>query len=168
MKSMSLLLFAFILSASAFGQRTIQLRNLWIRPQVHVLFQGYSISFTIKDIDKALQLLAETGDATYGTSCGLDTAGDYVVELFPGLKMEYRNSLQILMQKAVGAFLISAGHAYIESPRHKIVRAVVSDIRPVSRGVDDAYIIFTDPNNDNTIFTGMMAADMYHKDLGID
>ena len=141
MKSVSLLLFALIISGTTQAQRTIQLRNLWTRPQVHVLFQGYSISFTIKDIDKALQLLAETGDTTYGTTCGLDTSGDYVVELFPGLKMEYRKPLQILMQKAVGAFLISAGHA---------------------------YIIFTDPNNDNMIFAGMMAADMYRKDLGID
>ena len=168
MKSVSLLLFAFIISGTTLAQRTIPLRNLWTRPQVHVLFQGYSISFTIKDIDKALQLLAETGDTTYGTTCGLDTSGDYVVELFPGLKMEYRKPLQILMQKAVGAFLISAGHAYIENPKHKIVRAVVSDIKPISPGVDDAYIIFTDANNDNMIFAGMMAADMYHKDLGID
>jgi hypothetical protein len=168
MKSISLLLFAFILSATAFAQRTIQLRNLWIRPQVHVLFQGYSISFTIKDIDKALQLLSETGDTTYGTSCGLDTAGDYVVELFSGLKMEYHKPLQIILQKAVGAFLISSGHAYIVNPRHKIVRAVVSDIKPLSPGVDDAYVIFTDPNNDNTIFTGIMPADIYNKDLGID
>ncbi len=168
MKSVSLLLFALIISGTTQAQRTIQLRNLWTRPQVHVLFQGYSISFTIKDIDKALQLLAETGDTTYGTTCGLDTSGDYVVELFPGLKMEYRKPLQILMQKAVGAFLISAGHAYIENPKHKIVRAVVSDIKPISPGADDAYIIFTDPNNDNMIFAGMMAADMYRKDLGID
>ena len=168
MKSISLLLFAFILSTTAFAQRTIQLRNLWIRPQVHVLFQGYSISFTIKDIDKALQLLAETGDTTYGTSCGLDTAGDYVVELFPGLKMEYQKPLQIILQKAVGAFLISSGHAYIESPRHKIVRSVVSDIKPLPAGADAAYVMFSDPNNENVIFTGIMPADIYNKDLGIE
>ena len=162
------MLLAFILSTSAPAQRTVQLRNLWTRPQVHVLFQGYTVCFTIKDIDRALQLLAETGDSTYGTSCGLDTAGTYVIELFPGLKTQRRYALQTIIQNAVGAFLVTSGHAYIENPKHKIVREVISDIQPIVPGEDDAYILFTDPRNKNILFSGRMAADMYGKDLGID
>ncbi len=168
MKGLLLLLFAFILPVSLIAQRTTQMRNIWTRPQVHVLFQGYTLSFTIHDINKALALLAETGDSTYGTSCGLDTSGDYIVELYPGLRMEYRKPLQAVLQKGVGAFLLLAGHAYIEDKRHKPVRSVISDIKPPSRGVDDAYILFTDPKNDNPLFAGQMAAEMYNKDLGLD
>ena len=168
MKGIVLLLFAFILSVTAFAQRTIQMRNIWTRPQVYVLFQGYTIAFTIKDIDKALQLLYDTGDTTFGTACGLDTSGTYTIEMFPGLKMEYRNRVQFILQKGVGAFLLTSGRAYIENPKHKPVRAVVCDLKPLPLGADAAYVIFTDPRNENVLFTGAMAADMYNKDLGLD
>ena len=168
MKRLPLLLFALILPVLVSAQRTIAMRNIWTRPQVHVLFQGYTLSFTIKDIDKALLLLAETGDSTFGTACGLDTTGDYVIELFPGLRMEYRKPLQAIMQKGVGAFLLEAGRSYIEDQKHRPVRSVISDVKPPSRGVNDAYILFTDPRNDNPLFCGSMSADMYHKDLGLD
>ncbi len=168
MKGVALLLFAFIISFSAPAQRTIQMRNIWIRPQVYVSFQGYTIAFTIKDIDKALQLLYDTGDTTFGTSCGLDTSGTYQVELFPGMKAEYRSRLQYILQRGVGAFLLCAGHAYIENPKHKPVRAIICDLKPIPMGMDATYILFTDPRNDNLLFAGQMAADMYNKDLGIE
>jgi len=168
MKSIVLLLFAFIISGSAFAQRTIQMRNLWIRPQVHVIFGDYTISFTIKDIDRALELLGETGDTSYGTTCGLDTSGNYFIELYPGNKMEYHKPLEPLIQKGVGVFLLSAGHAYIEDKKHKPVKSIIMDIQPLQRGVDDAYILFYDERNNNMLFSGRMAADMYNKDLGIN
>jgi hypothetical protein len=168
MKRIALLLFTFIVSASVFGQRTIQMRNIWTRPQVYVFFEGYTIAFTIKDIDKALQLLYETGDTTFGTSCGLDTAKTYTVDLFPGLKMEYRNRLQFILQRGVGAFLLTSGRAYIENAKHKPVRSVICDLKPLPQGAEHAYIIFTDPRTDNMLFAGAMAADVYNKDLGLD
>ncbi len=168
MKSLKFLLFAFMLPAPLFAQRTVQMHTLWIRPQVHVVFSGYTISFTIKDIDKALTLLSETGDTTYGTSCGLDTSKDYNIELYPGTKMEYLNKLEPILQKGIGAFLLSAGHAYIKDKKHKIVRAVIMDIQPVKPGIDDAYMLFFDPRNNNMLFSGKMATDMYNKDLGIN
>ena len=158
----------FLLSYPAFPQHTVQMRNIWTRPQVHVLFEGYTISFTIKDVDKALMLLAETGDTSFGHASGLDTAKDYFCELYSGTRMEYHNALQALLQKGVGAFLLSAGHAYIENRKHKPVRSVIMDTETFPKGVDNAYILFYDPRNNKRIFTGKMAANMYNKDLGID
>ncbi len=168
MKGVLLLLFSFVVSLSVSAQRTIAMRNIWTRPQVYVLFQGYTIAFTIKDIDKALQLLYETGDTTFGNTCGLDTSGTYKIDLFPGLKMEYRNRVQWILQKGVGAFLLTAGHAYIEDARHRPVRSVICDLKPPSMGGDAVYILFTDPRNEQLLFAGAMSADMYNKDLGID
>ena len=168
MKRICLFLTVFLLSYPAFSQLTIQMRNIWTRPQVHVLFEGYTISFTIKDIDQALLLLTETGDSSFGRTSGLDTAKDYFCELYSGTRMEVHTSLQALLQNGVGAFLLSAGHAYIENSRHKPVRAVIMDAEPFPGGVNNAYVRFSDPHNDKRVFTGKMAADMYNKDLGID
>jgi len=168
MKRILLLLFAFIISMQLFAQRTIQMHTLWTRPQVHILFNGYTISFTIKDINKALALLCETGDTTFGNTSGLDTAIDHATELYPGTHMEYQNRLEPLIQNGVGAFLISAGHAFIQNKKHKPVKAVIMDIQTLERGVDNAYILFYDPKNNTMLFSGKMAAEMYHKDLGLD
>ena len=168
MKSKVLLLFAFILYGHAYAQRTIDMRNLWTRPQVHVLFQGYVLSFTIKDIDKALDLLYDTGDTTLGRSCGLDTGGNYNIELYPGTGKEYRSRLERIMEEGVGAFLLTAGHADIKDHKRKTVKAVIANIQTLPQGVDNAYILFYDPRNNVMLFSGRMAADMYKKDLGID
>ena len=154
MKSIGLLLFAFILSSYTFAQRTIPMRNVWARPQVHVLFEGYTLSFTIKDINRALALLTETGDTSFGIVSGLDTAKDYFCELYSGTRMEYRSVLQNLIQNGVGAFLLTSGHAYIENPKHKPVRSVTADINVFPGGVDHAFIIFNDPRNNKRLFTG--------------
>jgi len=167
MKSISLLFLAFVVSYSSFAQRTINMSNLWSRPQVHVLFRGYKISFTIKDIDKALSLLAETGDSSFGTTCGLDTGKNFVIELFPGTKTEYRTRLQPLIQNGVGVFLLLAGHAYIESPRHKRLTEIIVNIQPNPES-DEAFILFNDPKTNTLLFSGKMAGEMYNKDLGID
>jgi hypothetical protein len=168
MKHISLFLAGFLFSCTLFAQRTIQMRNIWTRPQVHVLFEGYTISFTIKDINKALVLLAATGDSTYGTTSGLDTAKTYNYELYPGTHMQFKDPMQELLQKGVAAFLLTAGHAYIESPMHRQVSAVIADIQPFPGGVEQAYILFYDPANKKMLFTGMMASAMYNQDLGID
>jgi hypothetical protein len=168
MKSISLFLLAFILYSAAFAQRTIQMRSLWTPPQVHVLFQGYTVSFTIKDINRALDLLAETGDSTYELSRGMDAGKKYFAELHPGLRMEYHNSLQPLLQNGVGAFLLLAGHAYIENQKHKKVTEIIADIQPLVEGTDMVNILFYDPRTKRLLFSGDMAANMYNKDLGIE
>jgi hypothetical protein len=171
MKYVSLLLFAATFTLPSFAQRTIQMRNLWTRPQVHVLFQGYIVSFTIKDINRAMELLLETGDSTFGTTCGLDTAGNYIVELYPGLHQEYHNRTQALMQRGVGAFLLTAGHAYIENTalkKHKKIPAIIADIKPLLDGMDVTTVKFYDPATSTLLFDGIIPAAMYNRDLGID
>ncbi len=163
-----ILLFAatLIISCSLHAQRTIKLNNLWEKPQVHALFQGYTISFKIKDIDRALILLAETGDTSFGLSSGLYNTGKYHVELYPGFRTEYKNPLQPLLQRGVGPFLLLAGQARIVSPRHKKLKEIIADIQPVDDSL--AYINFYDPRNKKLLFSGSMPLDMYKKDLGID
>ena len=168
MKHLSLLFIAIIFSTVSFSQRTIQLRTIWTRPQVHVIFEGYMVSFTIKDIDKALALLYETGDHTYGRSCGLDTAGDYTVELYPGFRMEYQFPLQPLIQRGVGAFLLSTGHALVQNKKHKKLTTVTTDLEPLTEGDQQTVIKFYDPKTGKILFYGVMAADMYTKDIGLD
>lgn len=169
MKCVTLFLAACVLSFFAQAQHTVQLKNLWAKPQVHVLFDGYSISFTVKDIDRAIVLLNETGDTTYGIRSGLDPSVIYKIELYPDLRMEYRSSLQALLQKGVGAFLLTAGHAEIIKGKRKKVREITVDIGELTIGENDVVVRVYDPGNKNKIiFSGRMRADMYNKDLGID
>jgi len=168
MKSITLFLLAIIPGFHSFAQRTVQIRHLWSRPQVHIAFEGYTVSFTIKDINKALRLLAETGDSTFGTSCGLDTLGDFYVELYSGNHMEYHNKLQPLLQQGIGAFLLSAGHADIKNKRHKLVQAITMNIIPPVGDEPVVYIVFYDPDTGDRIFSGKMDTAMYNKDLGLD
>lgn len=168
MKRLLLFFVLLVLSHSIFAQRTIQMRNIWTRPTVHVFFEGYTISFTVKDINRALVLLAETGNTSFGLTSGLDTAKDYYCELYSGVRMEYRNALQNLLQNGVGAFLLLSGHAFIENPKHRQMQTVIADIKEFPRGVTSAFIIFTDPRDGKRVFTGRMIAEMYNKDLGIE
>jgi len=168
MKSICLLLLVLIPVYPAFAQRNVPMKNLWTRPQVHVLFEGYTVSFTIKDINKALSLLAETGDTSYGLSYGLDTAKNYSVELYSGNHMEYHNMLQPLLQNGIGVFLLLSGHAYIEDPKNKKVKEVTMNILPPTGNEPEVYVLFYDPDTGARIFTGKMAVAMYGKDLGID
>lgn len=168
MKKMLLLLVALVLHYAAPAQRNVPLRTLWTRPQVHVLFGGYTLSFTIKDIDKALELLSQTGNHTYGSSCGLDTAGNYYIELYAGNKTQYRNRMQEVMQKAVGAFLLTAGRAYIVNAKRRNVPVIISDIQPVIKDMDHAFVSFYDPKKNNMLFYGDLPVVMYKMDLGLD
>ena len=168
MKYISLLLSAFVVAFSSFAQRTIQLRTLWEPPQVHVLFQGYTLSFTIKDINRAVELLVEAGDTTFGTTSGLDTARNYVIELYPGLRQQYHSRIEFLMQKGLGAFLLDAGHAIIENPKHKKIKNIESDMKPLIPGEVVTNVKFYDPVKGFLIFEGTIETSLYNKDLGID
>ncbi len=168
MKRILLFFLLFIVAYRVNAQRTIQMRNMWHKPQVHVLFEGYTVSFTIRDIDRALLLLCGTGDSTFGCTSGLDTAKDYKIELFSGVRMEYRNRMQHVIQNGVGAFLLLSGHAFVQNPKGKQMHQVIADIQEFPRGVSNAFIKFTDPKDGRRIFTGRMKAEMYNRDLGID
>src|SRR4051812_41385820 len=98
MKRIFLLFTFFISSFCSFAQRSVQIKNLWAEPQVHVLFGDYKISFTIRDINRALQLMAAAGDSTYGISCRLDSTKEYTVELFAGYRTQYHTSIQPILQ----------------------------------------------------------------------
>ena len=168
MKS-GLLLFAWFFSiGSLYAQRTIKMNTLWTEPKVHVLFQGYTVSFTIKDINRSLELLAESGDSTYLCLFNLDTTRKYLLELYPGYRQEYRNTMQPLMQKGVGAFLLLAGHALIENQKGKKIAIITADIQPLIEGTDYVTVLFYDPKTRELLFSGQMLADMYNKDLGIE
>jgi len=168
MKNVLLFLMAFLLSSFIFPQHNVQVRNLWEQPHVHVIFEGYTLSFTLKDINKALQLLAETGDSIYGLSSGLDTGKDYTVELYEGTGTEYLNTLQPILQNAVGAFLLTAGHAEIRNKKGRVLKDIIVDVGTLTKGEDEVVVRVQDPKNNHLIFWGKMKIEMYHKDLGID
>lgn len=151
-----------------FPQRTIQMRNLWAEPQVHILYREYKISFKIRDIDRALQLLAETGDSSYGLVSGLDTGLHHITELYPSLNIQYKNRLQPLMQTGVGVFLLMSGHAEVRKGKRKKIPALIMNLRPVRKDDDFAYVTFADPKTNTLIFSGRMNVALYGADLGIE
>ena len=168
MKSIVLLLATFFLSVSAFAQHTVKIRNLWAKPQVHIYFEQYTVSFTIKDINRALVLLAETGDSTtYGLNAHLDEHKEYYIDLFRG-NTEYHNNLQPMMQHDIAAFLLTAGHAVIKRKRHRPLKEIIVDVSIPSVGENDVLVRVFDPKNNKTVFQGRMKVDMYNKDLGIE
>jgi hypothetical protein len=168
MKQFLLLFAVFILPYSSFSQKTVELRNLWAQPQVHVLFEGYTISFTIRDIDRALVLLSERGINTYGNTSGLDTTRQHHIELYPGFRQQYRNNLQPMVQNGVGVFLLSKGRAVVRNPKRKKLKSVIMDVSPFTEGVRSTEVKFYDPKNDQLLFTGRLAESMRNADLGID
>ncbi len=167
MQRIFLFLLAFTVSYCSLAQHTVALRNLWQKPQVHVQFNDYTISFSIKDINRSLQLLSGLGDFTYGTTSGLDTALDYPMELYMG-KMQYKTRLQELLHNEVAAFLLTAGHAEVRNKKQKLLKEINVEVTIPSIGEDATVVTAYDPKNNKMIFWGTMKADMYHQDLGID
>lgn len=155
----------FCLPSSA--QRKIEMRNLYAVPQVHVRFGVYTVSYIVKDINRALQLLTETGDSTFGTVCGLDTTRSYMVELYPG-KMQYNSPLQNLLQNGVGAYLLTTGHALIRNKHHKRVWTITANIDPAQEGETSSYTTFFDYKTNDMLFYGKLPLGLYGKDMGID
>lgn len=168
MKRLFILISLVSQAITAPAQRTVQLQNLWAEPQVHVSFQGYIISFTIRDINRALELLAETGDSTYGVRSRLDTAKQYYIELYPGYNTEYHTALQPLIQKGVGLFLLTIGHAEVENHRHRSLSAINIDIEKRFEGGRAADVRVYDPRSGKLLFSGELPLDLYGKDMGID
>lgn len=164
-----LLIFLVIISeAGCFAQQTVKLCNLWAKPQVHVAFGDYYVSFKIKDIDKALSLMAATGDSSFGLTSRLDESIQYSLVLYPSLDIEYRNRLQPLMQRGVGVFLLLAGHAEVRRGRKKVLHEIVADMSKLSNDAKYTYVNFFDPKTNAIIFSGRMNTAMYNQDLGID
>ncbi len=161
---MLLLVFASTVQA----QRTINLRNMWTVPKVKVLFQGYTLLFSVKDIDKTLGFLAEGGDTSFGTSSNLDTSQYYSCELYANHHLQYRNNLQPLLQNGVGAFLLLSGHAAVFNKKHKRIMKVTANISEA--GYNEPYVLVTfyDPKNQKILFFGKMRTDIYNRDLGIE
>ncbi len=167
MKS-KLLLLLLVFAYTTQAQRTINLRNMWTVPKVKVLFQGYTILFSIKDIDKTLGFLAEGGDTVYGTKSYLDTGKYYSCELYSNNHLEYRNNLQPLIQDGVGAFLILSGHAAVFNKKHKRIMKVTANISEAAYNEPYVLITFYDPKNEKMLFYGKMRTDIYNRDLGIE
>ncbi len=171
MKHLVLFVATLVISVSAIAQRTIKLHNLWEKPQVHILFGGYRLSFKISDIDKSLVLLSETGNNTFGRSSGLDEEKHYYMEILPGLDMQYHDSLEILMQNVVGPFLLLSGRAEVKRAkrgRRNVLSEIIADLRPVRLDDSVAYINFFDPKTKKLMFSGCMSVDMYNQDLGLE
>lgn len=165
----TLLFFAiFILSVTSFAQKEVQIRNLWTEPRVHVLFQGYTVSFSIKDINRALLLLYKNGISVYDTTSGLDTNKHHHVELYPGYRLQYRSGLQQILHLAVGAFLLTKGRAVIENPKHKKLKSIIIDVQPLSQGEHEYDTKVYDPAANKLIFNGKLPEAIRNADLGID
>lgn len=150
------------------GQYPQKLRNLWTRPQVHVLFGNYRVSFAIRDINKALMLLRREGDSTYVRSCLLDTALNYTYEMQAGVNTEYRQPAEVLIQNVVGPYLLSAGMAEVENRKLKKLERVLVDVNRSEMGLDIFTVDFYDPDTNEMIFSGEMPKVLYRLDIGID
>ncbi len=146
----------------------MQLRNLWAKPQVHILYNNYTLSFTIRDINRALQLLNEAGDSTYGTVSRLDTTKSYTIELLGDARTLYHNELQIMLQNAIATYLLTAKRALITNPKNKTISSIELDISTPETGENFIYLNVYDPKTKAKIYTGKMPVYLYDMDLGID
>ena len=168
MKSCLIFLLALLSCISSHAQYPVQIRNLWTRAQVHIVFNDYTVSFSIKDINRTLAIFREMGDSSHPATCELDTGLNYSYELLPGNHAEYRHPMQSLMQNVVGAFLLTAGHAVITNKREKVLKEIIVDIDPLDPGDVEGLVSFYDPKTKKMLFQGKMARAIYRKDLGID
>ena len=161
-------LLTIIFTTHLWAQKTIELKNLWARPQVHIKFNGYVLSFTIRDLNRALELLNETGDYSYGTKCNLDTSVNYTTELYNGTAMEYKDPVQPLIQNGVGGFLFTKGKVEIEDHNHKHLKTIELSMEGTDYGASFVFIQVYDPKTKKLLFSGKMATAMYNLDMGID
>ncbi len=168
MKKAVLLVGLMLVAAHGFSQKTIPIRNLWTRAQVHILFKEYKLSFSVRDLDRAIELANGIGEFTYGVKSGLDTAKDHTIELLNDLHTEYRMELEPMMQNCIGTFLLTKGLVVVENAKHKKLKAILMDYEDADTGETDIYIHFYDPTNHHLIFSGKMPINMYNQDMGID
>lgn len=156
---------AIVMGADCMGQRPVKLNNLWATPEVHVLFAGYKLSFTIKNMNRTLELMNQIGDNTWGTQTELDTLREYTIELY-GSHPQYRNRLQTMMQHCIATFLLSAGQAEVRYKRRRL-RTVLMDIQPIGPDGNTVRILFYDPKNNHMLYSGTMPVGMYKQDIGL-
>lgn len=169
MRKLLLLFTAIFLTLSSSGQHKVALRNLWAKAEVHIVYNGYKLAFTIRDINKTLTLLREAGDITVPATCELDSGRDYYYEIAVGLHPEYQYPIQDVMHTMAGAFLLTAGHAEIMAPgRKKPVKEIMVDFAATAPGEEKALVTFYDTENRAIIFQGWLNMAIYKKDLGID
>ena len=171
MKKGFLLLVLLAAALTAQCQKTVKIRNLWTRPQIHVHFKEYTVSFSVRDIDRALELLNGTGDYTYGTKSDLDSTKDFTIELLNDLHTEYKVALQPMLQNSIGTFLLTKGLAVITTPKHKKTRtlqSVIMDYDDLDATETNIFIHFYDPDNHHLLFTGKLPLALYNLDMGID
>lgn len=168
MKRAWFFLATFIVVLSAHAQKEIQIRNLWTTPQVHVLFDGYNIAFSIRDINRALELLSENGVTTFGSTSGLDTANMYLIDLYAGYSQEFHDNLAPMIQLGVGAFLLSKGRAVVWKGKRKKLKKITMDIQPLIEGENETDVKFYDPRSGKLIFNGRLPEAIKNADLGID
>ncbi len=159
---------ALLLSGALYAQYPVKMRNLWTRPQVHVLFNGYRVSFAIRDINKTLALLRSAGDDSHPSYCALDTSKDFSYELYEGTRTEYKEQMESLLQNVVGPFLITAGRAVVQDSRNRVLQEVITDIKYEGTGEQNVYVNFFDPKTKKMLFAGIMSLAIYKMDLGID
>ncbi len=170
MRSLTAFLILFTMPFAVSGQQTIQLKTLWTKPEVKLVFRDYNIYFRIKDINKAMHFLSEADKKVYGTTSGLDTNKIYVVELESGINVQYLNDLQPLLQNAVGSYLLMSGHAAVETKRRKKIHKIEVRVGPANDydGFFRVPVTMYDPKTGKMIFSGQMDDDMYKKDIGFD
>lgn len=161
----------FFSSGVCFAQKEIKIRNLWIRPQVHVKFNEYTLSFSIRDINRALELLNEMDVYDYGTHIDLDTTGNYQIELLDDNHTQYKDALQPLIQNGVGVFLLTKGLTVVKNSTQKRahpLKTILMDYEDIAEGSDVVFMHFYDPATHKLLFSGKMKVDLYNKDMGID
>lgn len=168
MKKLLFLVVLFLYNGASKGQYPLKMRNLWTRPQVHIIFGDYRVSFAIRDINKALRLIREQGDTLQPKKFWLDTAGNYTWELYSGTRMQYNSPEQAFIQNVVGAYLLSSGMALVENRKLKRLEEIVVDVRYTALGGDELFVDFFDPKTNQMLFSGKMPAAIYKMDMGID
>lgn len=156
------------MAIAAVAQQKIKLRRLWQRTQVHVIFNEYHLFFSIRDMDQTIRYLHESDPQLYDSTTGLDSNLLYQTEL-EARDMEYHNSLQPLIQKEVGVFLLLRGRAYIEDSRHKKIKTIIARIgEPIdTNGNLFVPVNFFDAKTNKMLFAGVMNVSIQHRLLDL-
>lgn len=168
MRHWALLLLAFLFSSTLYAQYPRATRNLWTRPQVHVRVGDFMVSFTIRDINKALRLLRMYGDSTYAADYKLDTAKDYFYEVHEGEREEYHDELHKMLKEFAGTYLLTEGWALVQDARLRPMPEITVDVGFNALGAETLRINFYDPKSKKLLYSGSMPAALYKIDLGID
>jgi hypothetical protein len=169
MKRIITFLFLVALYARSPAQEIVKMHPLWAHPQVHVMFGEYDLYFTIHDINRAMSFLPDNQQVIYGKTSGLDTGATYNIQLLAGRQVQYRTTLEPLIQNGVGAFILLSGRALI-TKRGKTQKQITAEPGPAVdlNGTYTMSVNFYDCRTHQMLFSGIMDASLYHKDLGFE